>query len=142
MDIHRVSVDTLPAAWPVVAPMLAPCVELLDGTYEMIDLYAHLLVGRWHLWVITEYPDKVMGAVVVELIDYPRKRVMRVNLLGGKDFAKWIDLFRFIEDWAVGQRCVGVEAWCRPGMSKHMRALDFIPQSTVYTKDLREPEDA
>lgn len=140
MDLHRVSISTLPTAWPVVAPLLAPCVEMLSGEYVLEDVYAFVYKGLWQMWAVVEPPDKVFAVVVTEVVKYPRKQILRVVLLGGAEVEKWIDLFKYIEDWAISVGCKGAEAWCRPGMSKQLRTLDFISKCTVCTKDFQEPE--
>lgn len=142
MDLHRVSISTLEEAWPTVAPMLQPCIEMLNGEFNLDDVWLRLHSCDWQLWVVVEGSiSKFYGAVVTEVILYPRKKVLRILLLGGEEFAKWLDLFKYIEDWAVGQGCSGAEAWCRPGMSKHMKTLGFVPKLTVQLKNLLEPND-
>lgn len=140
MDLHRVSTSTLPSAWPIAATLLKPCVELLSGEYALEDVYAFVYKGLWQMWAVVEDPDRVFAVVVTEVVQYPRKQILRVVLLGGEHIERWLDLFKYIEDWAMSVGCRGVEAWCRPGMSKQLRSLGFVSNCTVCTKDLQEPE--
>lgn len=108
----------VPRVWEMVQGYLGKAVEYVNGEMALEDFRQDLISGRKQLWVIAEnYKPK--GACITEIADYPRKRIIRVLLLGGEDIKSWIgELLETGEAWArrIGAKSIeidGRKGWVR-----------------------------
>lgn len=113
------------AAWPHVAPILAPAVER-SGTHTIEDVRKSLLNGSAQLWL--QWTEKVEAAVVTEIINYPLVSTVRVWLGGAPEPEKgnWAKLNEMIRDFGRLNKCrfiecVGRDGWLKlfPDAEKH-----------------------
>jgi hypothetical protein len=136
VNLFRVLPETLPVAWPALAPMLTRAVELNHDAFSMTDVARLVLADQWQLWTVLEN-DRPVAAVVTELVQYPGKRTCRVILLGGIKFDRWKHLIIEIENFALLHDCKELEALTRPGMARKIESIGFREECKVMVKDLR-----
>ena len=75
-------------------------------------------------------------AVVTEVIEYPRKKVLRIiawATKSGYDGDEWLPLFNTIEYIGKKSGCDYIEAWTRKGMAKKLK---WDNEYSVITKQL------
>src|SRR6056297_2714470 len=70
------------------------------GTHDWYDIVFGVLQGKFQFW------PKANGALVTEIITYPRKRVLNVFLRGG-DLTELADMHGEVIEWAKAQGCTG-----------------------------------
>ena len=59
----------------------------------MSDLYAMVFYEKAQVWLVyDELAEKILGAAVTEIVQYPELKSLRVFLLGGRRMASWKDL--------------------------------------------------
>ena len=90
------------------------------------------------LWVALS-EGSVIAAMITEIVQYPRKRVLRVITIAGKDgygMSKWYGFLPLIEGFALNNDCSSLEAWTRKGMAKKL--IDWEHKYMVITKDLKQ----
>lgn len=121
--ICEVPIADLGLVWPHVREHIAralkhdPC-----GGWLPDDVLTCLERDQAKLWVSWDDETKTIeAAMTTELLDYPRARVCRVWLIGGRNMKVWAPLFRdATETWAraAGAKCMlagGREGWSRVG---------------------------
>ena len=79
--------------------------------------------------------NKVIAAMITEIITYPRKKILRIITLAGKDMELWYDFLPSIEGYAVSKQCSALEAWTRKGMTRKLK--DWKHSYDIITKDLK-----
>jgi hypothetical protein len=62
------------------------------------------------------------GVGTTEIIQYPEKRMVVVQFLGGDNFNDWVwDMLERFKDWGKDNGCSGIEATARMGFWKWLR---------------------
>lgn len=97
--------------------MLINAIERGDGNYELADVFERLLNNHCQLWIAID-DGELIAAMVTQISNFPRKRVLTVMYLAGKHRKLWMHFMEQIENWAKQQGCVGVEAYARKGLLK------------------------
>ncbi len=104
--------------WPLARPHLEPSIALSRGRYETDDVGILCARGFMQLWVATR-DEKVIGAMVTELVNFPRKREARTVFAGGTDLRRWYRLAsEAVEDWGRSWGCTALSAVGRPGWGR------------------------
>ena len=128
--------DDLEVVWDEVVPLIDAALKYSEGELLSDDLVPPLETGKMQLCVAMS--DGVSAAMITEIITYPRKRVLRVITIAGKDgrgMSKWYGFLPLIEGFAISINCSSLEAWTRKGMAKKLK--DWEHKYMVITKDLK-----
>jgi hypothetical protein len=78
---------------------------------------------------------EIIASMVTEIIQYPRKKIVRVITLSGKDMNSWYEFLPMLEGYAISNDCSSLEAWTRKGMARKLK--DWKQSYCVITKDLK-----
>ena len=128
--------DDVDMVWGDVTPLIDAALKHSEGEIISEDLLRPLKKGKMQLWVALS--DGVIAAMITEIIVHPRKRVLRVITIAGKDgqgMSKWYGFLPLVEGFALSNNCSSLEAWTRKGMAKKL--TDWEHKYMVITKDLK-----
>ena len=126
----------LEVVWDEVVPLIEAALKHSEGEVIPEDLVKPIKIGKMQLWVALS--DGVIAAMITEIVVYPRKRVLRVITIAGKDghgMSKWYGFLPLVEGFALSNNCSSLEAWTRKGMAKKL--TDWEHKYMVITKDLK-----
>ena len=126
----------LELVWDEVVPLIEAALKHSEGEVIPEDLVKPIKIGKMQLWVALS--DGVIAAMITEIVVYPRKRVLRVITIAGKDghgMSKWYGFLPLVEGFALSNNCSSLEAWTRKGMAKKL--TDWEHKYMVITKDLK-----
>ena len=126
----------LEVVWDEVVPLIEAALKHSEGEVIPEDLIKPIKVGKMQLWVALS--DGVIAAMITEIVVYPRKRVLRVITIAGKDgygMSRWYGFLPLVEGFALNNNCSSLEAWTRKGMAKKL--TDWEHKYMVITKDLK-----
>ena len=121
--------------WDETYPLIKKALRHAEGELQPEDIKKHLDSGDLRLWVALKDKD-VIASMVTEIIQYPRKRIVRVITLAGKDMNLWYDFLPMVEGYAIRNGCSSLEAWTRRGMTRKLK--DWKHSYDVITKDLKQ----
>lgn len=121
--------------WDSVLPLLTEALKYSEGELEAEDLVEHLDKGDLRMWVAMRDGD-IIACMVTEIICYPRKKIVRVITLSGKDMDMWYDFLPMMEGYAVKHGCSSLEAWTRRGMTRKLK--DWKHSYDIITKDIKQ----
>ena len=127
----------LEVVWDEVVPLIDAALKYSEGELLSEDLVPPLETGKMQLWVALS--EGVVAAMITEIVVYPRKKVLRVITIAGKDgrgMSKWYGFLPLIEGFALNNNCSSLEAWTRKGMAKKLK--DWEHKYMVITKDLKQ----
>ena len=133
MDTLYIPPPRVDSVWGLVGQFLQPAVDQQDG-YLMEDVKIMLLRGAWQLWVAVDDDNEVHASGVTRIDNYPRKRVLTITFLGGKEMKNWKHLLSDIEATAVQNGCNELEIQGRKGWAREMK--DFKHTDVVCYKKI------
>ena len=125
----------VPRIWHEVKPLVDKALARADGEQLSEDVLQKLLNKQMILFAGIE-ANELASVCIVEIIEYPRKKVCHVTLAAtksGRDFELWNETFDVIEDFGRAMGCTTVHAWVRKGFVKKLK---WKHKYAVLTKDL------
>ncbi|CAB4190114.1 hypothetical protein UFOVP1288_37 [uncultured Caudovirales phage] len=118
MKVTLVPEEYVRTEWPRIQGFMTEVSKYTHGQYEPGDILDLVLDYGCSLWIAYE-GDTVKGAVVTQINDYPRKRVLCVIFLGGVDFPTWKDpMLATLRAWAIDNKCDALQADGRSGWER------------------------
>jgi hypothetical protein len=138
VKVVLVSDEDIDFIWEECEPLIDSALKHSEGELISSDVYDQLINGAMQLWVAMEYGETI-AAMITQVISYPRKRVLRVITLGGKDGSgldKWYMFLDMVEGFALRTGCSALEAWTRKGMARKLK--DWNHSYMVITKELKQ----
>lgn len=137
MNVVPVPPGLIDSAWPRVVELLTPAFEYGNGELELEDVLERLKDNR--MWLLTIIDDgRMVAAAVLELVQYPRKRSLRIVALGGSGLENWmVELQRATNEMAKRVDASFVEIQGRPGWERALRKLERVrPYAVVMTMEV------
>ena len=139
--ITLVPPDHLYSLWFEVRDHLGRAVERSNGRWNMESLYAAISSKHQHLWLAFDKDNQIDGAGTTEFVDYPCKRMLAVQFLGGSKFNDWCwDMMDRFNSWATDNGCQGIEVTGRAGFGKWLKQDGYHRVYTTYEKRLDHHE--
>jgi hypothetical protein len=116
--------------WTQVAPQLS---KALDGTYDIIDVERGLQENRFQLFI--SWNNGVESAVITEVAEYPKAKILRYVLAGGTNLDNWLEeMQEVIERFAKRNNCTQLEVAGRKGWVKKLKGYE--EKAILLSKDL------
>lgn len=136
MKAGLISPEDAVKIWHRVEPMLQKVVDHTEGELQPEDFLENIVNKYMHLWLSVEDTEITM-AMVTQIIEYPRRKTLRIIAISGKNFKKTHSQFNdIIESFAIQTGCSGLELWGRKGWKKMLP--DWENNYIVFTKNLKE----
>jgi hypothetical protein len=110
---------------------------MLAGTddYNVDQLKMLLVEGKQILIVVVE-DEKIIGALAVELINYPNHRVAYTSAIGGKALFDE-DTIKQYEDWARSQGVTKIRAFAKDAQARlYKMKMGFDTVTHVVEKNI------
>ena len=134
VKIHLLEPSDVEALWVDIEPFLVRSLKHAEGELAPDDLIPHLDDGKLRVWIAV-VDKEIIASMVTEIIQYPRKKIVRVITLSGKDMDSWYQFLPLLEGYAISNDCSSLEAWTRKGMARKLK--DWKQSYCVITKDLK-----
>lgn len=126
--------------WPLARPLVEKALAHSEGQMLSADALRMILNNKQQLWVGFE-EDILFTAVVTELINYPRHKILRIITFAtqtGYGMDHWYDtIVDTLTMFGRSLGCNALEAWCRKGLA---RKLDWEHNYTVINKPIKLEE--
>lgn len=127
----------LDLVWGRASALLDPAVRRVSGQYTVLDVRAALQAFRMQLWIAVGDGDRIVGAIVTQISDYPSLRALTLLLVGGERIRAWIaSAVSALTDWARGAGCARVEAAGRRGWMRVLAPYGETSLQATFRKDL------
>jgi hypothetical protein len=129
--ITQVPREDINYVWEQVEPLIE---RALDDSYTSRDVLDGIIKNSFQLFISWEN-DKVECAVVTEVADYPRKRILRYVLAGGDNLENWLEpIQEKIEEFATNNYCQAIEVAGRKGWLRKLKG--FEQKIYIMSKEL------
>ena len=133
---YLIPTSALDQWWPTFGPMIEMAQKRLEDQCGMDDVMGWLREGKSWLWGI--YVDgEPMAAMMTAESQYPRKRVMVIEMIGGKRADLWSEAA--LAELARVSRVAGydaIETHARAGWSKLAKRYMFTLKHVAYELEL------
>lgn len=114
----------VPYYWEFVRKFVDDALEHAHGELASEDIFNYLLSDRMRMYVVRR--PLICGAATCEVVQYVRKKAIRVVTVGGTDFDAWMGLLNVaLLKWAGEIKADGVEAYVRRGMVKKLESIGY-----------------
>lgn len=129
--ITQVPREDINYVWQQVEPLIE---RALDDSYTARDVLDGIIRNSFQLFISWEN-NKVECAVVTEVADYPRKRILRYVLAGGNNLENWLEpIQEKIEQFATNNYCQAIEVAGRKGWLRKLKG--FKQKIYIMSKEL------
>jgi hypothetical protein len=127
IEIFRVPSGMAYAAWPEVAPLLAPAVEMSEGRHTLATTLARVSTGHMTALVALSQARPIMGCIIQVAI-YPAEKWLQVPFCGGTRMKEWLpSLLDTLDSYAYNEQCAGVELFGRGGWKRVLAPYGYVP---------------
>jgi hypothetical protein len=117
VEVRLPPIEEVAENWPLIAKLLRKA-TVITGCYEPIDLLAMAMRGQVGIWVC-EVADVVKAAIVTEIKQYPRRRVLEVMFTGGSNMRDWLSpAIDALDEHARQAGCEHIATIGRPGWAR------------------------
>ena len=94
-----------------------------------------MIYNHQSLWVAFDKDHKIDGIGTTELVNYPARKILAVQFLGGDNFNDWVwEINQRFQDWAIDNDCDGIEATARMGFWKWLQQDGYERAYVTYEK--------
>ena len=137
MMISAVPKEALGSVWADVARVMDKSVETSNGKYHIDDLYHGIQNNLYVLWVIME-EEKVIAAITTRIIEYPGKRAMAMDWIGGSKMGKWLPIAQeTLERFAKDNNCTHLEGYGRKAWGRWLGKYGWNPEYIAYRMEIK-----
>lgn len=137
IEIIWVGKNNLDKVWLSVEPLLKSAIMKWLPVWDTDFFYTQIMEDTKQLWIaVDSEKEAIVGAVVTEVVEYPKAKVVNVILLGGNKIRDWKnDMGAAIENFANNEDCYALQSMGRTGW----QALfpDMFVSAEVLTKILK-----
>ena len=141
--IVRVDQEDVEEVWPTIRDSVCKAMTHSDCAMEGDDFRDELIKGNCQLWLLVKDAKEVVGHVITQITQYPRKRILRVLTFeskGGESgmlaMKLWYEFYKDIEDFGKKRGCDHVEAQTRAGMARTLKKYGWNDQYHIVTKEI------
>jgi hypothetical protein len=117
--------------WPDIDTYMQGAAKYTYGRFNADDIKDGLSNKRQQLWIA--FDDSIKGAVITEIIQYPRMRTLIMHFTGGKELQTWKDpMLNTLQSYARDKGCNSIESYGRRGWEKVFKNDGFKSRFMYY----------
>lgn len=129
--------EAVGSVWKDVDEILKRAVDTVKDKSEVIDILTGVYEDMYALWVVMNDDDKVIAAFTTRLIQYPRRRALALDWVGGTQMKEWEDqLIDTMKRYGNELGCSHLEGYGRKGWGRALKKYGFYPEYIAYRMEL------
>jgi hypothetical protein len=139
MICTAVPLEATDIVWGDVSAMLNKAIQTSGGKYHIDDIYMHIKKGYYNLWLIIDEKEneKVVAAITTRLIEYPSKRALAMDWIGGKRMYEWLPIaMEKLSSFAKDCGCSHLEGYGRKAWIKVLKKYNWKPEYIAYRMEI------
>jgi hypothetical protein len=118
IEVSLVPKQFIDTCWEQIEPFMQKAAKYTYGRYTSDDIYDSVVEHDHHLWVAFDKTG-IKGAVVTNIIVYPKRKLLAMAFCGGQDLKEWKDpMLNLLQRFAKDMGCDGIESTARAGWAK------------------------
>ena len=136
MIITAVPLEGVDIVWSKARDVLEKSVETSKGKFKAEDIRQELKDGGLVLWLVLEGSD-VVAAITSRVIEYPGRRAMALDWVGGSKMNQWLPLvLNTLQKYAKECGCMHLEGYGRKAWGKILKKYGWNPEYIAYRMEL------
>ena len=136
MMITAVPIEGVDIVWEDAKKVLNKSVETSAGKFEVEDLKEELKQGQLVLWLVID-ESEVLAALTSRVIEYPGRRAMALDWVGGRHMKKWMPLvLDTMQRYANDCGCKHLEGYGRKAWGRILQRYGWQPEYIAYRMEL------
>tara|TARA_Y100000004_G_C8898910_1_gene405435 strand:- start:216 stop:629 length:414 start_codon:yes stop_codon:yes gene_type:complete len=137
LRVSLVPQEAIGSVWKDVDGILKRAVDTVKDKSEVIDILTGIYEGMYVLWVVMNEDDKIIAAFTTRLIQYPRRRALALDWVGGTQMKEWEDqLIDTMKRYGNELGCSHLEGYGRKGWGRALKKYGFYPEYIAYRMEL------
>mgnify|MGYP003111319877 FL=1 len=137
MRFSAVPKEAVKHIWKDVERLLDKSVKTAEGKMELIDVLNGVLDGTYVLWVVMEEDDTLIAAITTRIVQYPKRKSMALDWVGGSKMNKWNDMvIETISEFAKKNDCQHLEGYGRKAWARSLKKYGFYPEYIAYRMEI------
>jgi hypothetical protein len=133
MQVSLVPLDYLEDVWPQIEEYMEGAAKYTYGRFNVDDIKVGVKTKPQQLWVAFDDDNFIKGAVVTEILVYPRLRSLVMHFTGGVDLKEWKpSMLELLQRFAKENGCDVIESYGREGWSKVFQNDGFKSRFMFY----------
>lgn len=120
--------------WDKIESYLDGAAEYTYGRFNVEDIKEDLFNKDQQLWIaFDDESEKVYGAVVTQILTYPRIKSLVMHFTGGIELPKWkAPMLALLQEFARNNGCAVIESYGRDGWEKVFKDDGFKKRFMFY----------
>lgn len=132
MQVSIVNPKDIERVWPFIEGYMKQAAKYTYGRFEAEDIKDGLLREPQQLWIAFD-DTKIYGAVVTEITEYPRMKVLTVHFLAGVEFETWKDpMLKLVQQFGKDNGCKLIDSYGRPGWERVWKNYGYTKRFIFY----------
>ncbi len=121
MEVSVVLSEHIELVWPKIEAYIKGAADYTYNRFTADDIKKDLSNRPQQLWIAYD-EEKIYGAVVTEIIVYPRMTTLMMHFTGGEKLPRWKQpMLKLLQRFAKDHGCSVIESYGRPGWEKVFR---------------------
>jgi hypothetical protein len=126
--------------WADIESYIEGAAKYTHGRYTADDIRQTFKEGGQQLWIA--YDDKIYGAVITEIMEYPQMRALVMHFTGGIQLPKWKnEMLSVLRSFAKDNNCQTIESFGRTGWKKVFSKDGFKSKFMFYELSVEGTEN-
>lgn len=129
--------EQIEAVWDDAAPLIRLAQKRLEHETGMADIKDDLIANKLLLWLV-RVGDKLRAVILTDITQHPRRRVLRILMIGGYGMSDWLNAGIYtMQKAAKLAACDAVQADGRLGWARHAPKCGFREVSRSYEMEIK-----
>ena len=138
MRVSTVPKESVKYIWKDVERVLKKSADTAEGKVGLIDVLKGILDGTYVLWVVFDN-DEVVASFTTRIIEYPQRRSMALDWVGGSRMKEWQDAaMDKITQFAVLNNCQHLEGYGRKAWGRALKKYGFYPEYIAFRMEIED----
>jgi len=143
-EMSMVPPQMLGGVWKKSERLIDKLQRISHGRFENQDILNELFSGKQQFWAVWDNePDEftVIGVVITEVMQYPRKRILCIQYCAGERLSEWMsEMLELLEKWAKTSDCEAMELTGRRGWVRTLQPEGWEEEYVVVSKTFKKSE--
>jgi hypothetical protein len=134
MKASYVPVEHVDTVWPLITEYMQGAADYTYGRFNVEDIRVALHNQPQQLWIAyDDASEEIYGAVVTQILTYPRMSTLVMHFTGGKELPKWkAPMLELLQKYAKDSGASVIESYGREGWAKVFKNDGFVSRFMFY----------